>query len=48
MVERGTGLEAYDAQVELPLSELSSQHGIAVMSTIANDIPKHRSSEHES
>ncbi|MDX3234902.1 hypothetical protein PV392_04225 [Streptomyces sp. ME03-5709C] len=38
VVELETGLAAYDPQVEAPLSELSPEHGSAVMSTIADDL----------
>ncbi|MDX2813319.1 hypothetical protein PV410_12245 [Streptomyces sp. PA03-5A] len=38
IIERETGIQGYDPQVELPLSELSAPDGIAVMSTITNDL----------
>ncbi|MEU4035771.1 hypothetical protein [Streptomyces collinus] len=38
IIERETGMQGYDPQVELPVSELSPPHGIAMMSTITNDL----------
>ena len=38
VVERETGLQAYDPQVELPVSEASSQQGSALMSSIAKGL----------
>lgn len=40
MVERETGLRAYDPQVERPLSELPPQHGTAIMSSITHTAHK--------
>lgn len=45
IVERETGLQAYDPQVELPLSELPPQHGTAIMSSITNAARAHLGSE---
>lgn len=38
IIERETGMQGYDPQVELPVSELSPPNGIAIMSTITNDL----------
>jgi hypothetical protein len=38
IIEHETGMQGYDPQVELPVSELSPAHGIAMMSTITNDL----------
>ena len=45
VVERETGLRAYDPQVEQPLSELPPQRGTAIMSSITNAARKHLASE---
>ncbi|NUS31372.1 MAG: hypothetical protein HOV92_45165 [Streptomyces sp.] len=45
VVERETGLQAYDPQVELPLSELPPQHGTAIMSSITNAAREHLASQ---
>jgi hypothetical protein len=41
IIERETGTQGYDPQVELAVSELSPPHGIAMMSTITNN-PQNR------
>jgi hypothetical protein len=41
MIEHETGMEGYDPQVERPISELSPQQGITVMSAVTRDLREH-------
>lgn len=38
IVEKETGLTAYDPQVELPVADMAPQHSIALMSQITGDL----------
>ncbi|MFF1839152.1 hypothetical protein ACFVXE_33995 [Streptomyces sp. NPDC058231] len=40
VIEDETGMEGYDPQVERPISELSPQQGVTVMSAVTGDLRK--------